>query len=154
MSQTQEETKVQEVIQQKTLQEFGNMPKQNMLLNLNPIMMNNRGISNEEKLYKLRNYMEDPSNKLDISPELTVRGDVKAQIDELVNSICQSILDEDKAIKLEIKQLDDNKISLDQIQNQEVELSGISYTSILMYLNEIGDKNCTPDRMSHKFSPG
>ena len=117
-------------------------------------MMNNRGISNEEKLYKLRNYMEDPSNKLNISPELTVCGEVKAQVDELVNSICQSILDEDKAIKLEIRQLDDNKISLEQIQNQEVELSGISYTSILMYLNEIGDKNCTPDRMSHKFSPG
>ena len=130
------------------------MPKQNMLLNLNPIVMNNRGISNDVKLYKLRNYMEDPSNKLNISPELTVCGEVKAQVDELVNSICQSILDEDKAIKLEIRQLDDNKISLEQIQNQEVELSGISYTSILMYLNEIGDKNCTPDRMSHKFSPG
>ena len=98
--------------------------------------------------------MEDPSNKLNISSELTIVGDVEAQILDLVNSICQSILDEDKAIKLEIKQLDDNKISLDQIQNQEVELSGISYTSILMYLNEIGDKNCTPDRMSHKFSPG
>ena len=91
---------------------------------------------------------------------MTIMGDNRAQIIELMNSICQSILAEDKSIKLEIKQLDDNKVTMDQIENAEVELSGISYTSILLYLNEIkpasdDDKDkVDPATQSHKFSPG
>ena len=131
---------------QKTMEEFGDLPKQNMLLDLNPILMNipDKKV-NEEKLYKLRNYMEDPANQLKISPEMTIMGDNRAQIIGLMNSICQSILAEDKSIKLEIKQLDDNKVTMDQIENVEVQLSGISYTSILLYLNEIKAENVNPD---------
>ena len=71
-----------------------------------------------------------------------------------MHSICASILAEDKSIKLEIKQLDDNKVTMDQIENVEVQLSGISYTSILLYLNEIKADNVDPATQSHKFSPG
>ena len=133
---------VEEVEQQKTISEFGAMPKQNMLLDLNPILMNDAdNKNNEEKLYKLRNYMEDPANQLKISPEMTIVGDNRAQIIGLMHSICESILEEDKSIKLEIKQLDDNKVTQDQIENVEIQLSGISYTSILLYLNEIKKEN-------------
>jgi hypothetical protein len=118
------------------------MPKQNMLLDLNPILMNDAdNKNNEEKLYKLRNNMEDPANQLKISPEMTIVGDNRAQIIGLTHSICESILEEDKSIKLEIKQLDDNKVTQDQIENVEIQLSGISYTSILLYLNEIKKEN-------------
>jgi len=55
--------------------------------------------------------MEDPANQLKISPEMTIMGDNRAQILNLMNSICESILAEDKSIKLEIKQLDDNKVT-------------------------------------------
>jgi hypothetical protein len=61
-----------------------------------------------------------------------------------MHSICDSILAEDKSIKLEIRQLDDNKVTMDQIENVEVQLSGISYTSILLYLNEIKAKDVDP----------
>lgn len=75
-----------------------------MLLNLNPILMNDASKKvNEERLYKLRNLMEDPANQLNISPDLTIQGDNKAQIINLMHSICQSILNEDKSIKAEIK---------------------------------------------------
>jgi len=118
------------------------MPKQNMLLDLNPILMNDADNKiNEEKLYKLRNYMEDTANQLKISPEMKIVGDNRAQIIGLMHSICESILAEDKSIKLEIKQLDDNKVTQDQIENVEIQLSGISYTSILLYLNEIKKDN-------------
>ena len=50
-----------------------------MLLDLNPILMNDKDKKvNEENLYKLRNYMEDPANQLKISPEMTIVGDNKA----------------------------------------------------------------------------
>ena len=62
-SKLKSDTATEEKMVQKTMEEFGDLPKQNMLLNLNPIMMNvpDKKI-NEEKLYKLRNYMEDPAN--------------------------------------------------------------------------------------------
>jgi hypothetical protein len=65
------------------------MPKQNMLLDLNPILMNDTNKKvNEERLYKLRNFMEDPANQLKISPEMKIVGDNRAQILNLMNSIC------------------------------------------------------------------
>ena len=55
------------------------MPKQNMLLDLNPILMNDTNKKvNEERLYKLRNFMEDPANQLKISPEMKIVGDNRA----------------------------------------------------------------------------
>jgi hypothetical protein len=83
---TKTEEQKYEVCRQKTLREFGYKPKQNMLLNLNPILINDEDA--DEQLYKLRNYMEDPSNKLEISSEMTIMGDNKDQILDLVNSIC------------------------------------------------------------------
>ena len=38
--------------------------------------------------------------------------------------------------------------------NREVELSGISYTSILLYLNEILPKDAKESEKSHRFKPG
>jgi len=35
-----------------------------------------------------------------------------------------------------------------------VQLSGISYTSILVYLNEIKNDEMSNEERSHKFSPG
>ena len=55
---------------------------------------------------------------------------------------------------MEIKQLDDNKVTQEQIENAEVQLSGISYTSILVYLNEIKNPNIELKDQSHKYSPG
>lgn len=52
-----------------------------MLLDLNPIVLHEldkTGI--EKKLYKLREVMEDPANKLNISNELKILGDNKEQI--------------------------------------------------------------------------
>ena len=49
------------------------MPKQNMLLDLNPILMNDMDNKvNEEKLYKLRNFMEDPANQLKINSDMEI----------------------------------------------------------------------------------
>ena len=59
-----------------------------MLLDLNPIIMADEDNQNEEKLYKLRNNMEDPANQLKISSELTIQGDNRAQIYDLKNQIC------------------------------------------------------------------
>jgi len=67
---------------------------------------------NEEKLFKLRNFMEDPSNQLKISPELRIEGDNRDQIYEIKNNICKAILLEDKAINVEISELDGNKVTM------------------------------------------
>ena len=68
----------------------------------------------------LRNNMEDPANKLNISPNLTIVGDIRAQIYGIKNKICKSILAEDKCIMKEIKELDDNKVTMEQIITKEV----------------------------------
>ena len=97
---------------QKSLQEFGAMPKQNMLLDLNPILMNNPDRKkNEERLYKLRNFMEDPANQLKLDHDLRITTDNQAYIQNLQTQICDSIIAEDHAIKMEIKYLDDNKVT-------------------------------------------
>ena len=104
--------------------------------------------------------MEDPANKLNIDTDLKIKGDIKDQIDTIQKGICKALLEEDKSINKEIKQLIDNKITMDDIQsvNEEIELNGISKTSIMVYLNEIGliDKDADVDssKMSHKAFPG
>jgi hypothetical protein len=35
-----------------------------------------------------------------------------------------------------------------------VQLSGISYTSVLVYLNEIKNENCAVEHKSYKYAPG
>lgn len=57
-----------------------------MLCDLNPILMNDRDEkANEEKLYKLRNHMEDPVNQLKISPELKIISDDRERIINLMH---------------------------------------------------------------------
>ena len=62
-----------------------------MLLDLNPILMNDMDNKvNEEKLYKLRNFMEDPANQLKINSDMEIDQscDNRAQIIQLMNMIC------------------------------------------------------------------
>ena len=62
-----------------------------MLLDLNPILMNDIDNKvNAEKLYKLRNIMEDPANQLKINSEMEIDAscDNRAQIIQLMNMIC------------------------------------------------------------------
>lgn len=102
--------------------------------------------------------MEDPANKLKIDKNLRIEGDIKDQIYNKMNEICIALLEEEKSINTEIRQLSDNKITMDQIQSEdeEIELNGISQTSILVYLNEIGllEHDADSSKMSHKAFPG
>ena len=62
-----------------------------MLLDLNPILMNDMDNKvNEEKLYKLRNFMEDPANQLKINSDMEIDQscDNRAQIIQPMNMIC------------------------------------------------------------------
>ena len=59
-----EEEKVQIDYDQKPLSHFKTLPKQNMLLNLNPIPMTDGEEENQSKLYIMRDNMEDPTNIL------------------------------------------------------------------------------------------
>ena len=56
--------------------------------------------------------MEDPTNILQISADLLIEGDNKEQIYEIKNKICNSILAEDKSIMKEIKELDNNNVTI------------------------------------------
>ena len=98
--------------------------------------------------------MEDPANKLNIDRELRIKGDNKEQIYKIKDDICRALIAEDKVIIKEIRQLEDNKVNMDEIESEEIELDGISFTSILVYLNEIQKANANPDEMSHKHKPG
>jgi hypothetical protein len=103
--------------------------------------------------------MEDPANQLKITDELLIKDDIKDKILKLKKSICDSILVEDHAINTEIRSLEDNKITMAQLQSEDedVEIKGISMTSILVYINEIEQidpDNADSSKMSHKAFPG
>ena len=52
-----------------------------MLLDLNPILMNNPDRKkNEERLYKIRNFMEDPANQLKLDKDMRITTDNRAYI--------------------------------------------------------------------------
>lgn len=57
--------------------------------------------------------MEDPANKLNIDDELRIKDDIKDQIYKIKKNICNAIIEEDKSINLEIRQLYDNKITME-----------------------------------------
>ena len=57
--------------------------------------------------------MEDPANKLNINDELRIKDDIKDQIYKIKKNICNAIIEEDKSINLEIRQLYDNKITME-----------------------------------------
>jgi CRISPR/Cas system type I-B associated protein Csh2 (Cas7 group RAMP superfamily) len=111
---------------------------------------------NETKLQKLREQMEDPANKLDITDDLRIKGDVKDQIYEIKKGICEALIKEDFEINKEIRQLRDNKVDMLQIQSedQEINLKGISMTSVMVYLNEVVHSNEDITKMSHLANPG
>ena len=49
-----------------------------MLCDLNPIILTSTNEAEiEERLYKLREYMEDPANKLNIDNDMMIEGDNK-----------------------------------------------------------------------------
>ena len=66
-----------------------------MVLNLNPLLLN-EDISDATKLdawtkgkiFKLRQIMEDPANKLEMDNDLKIVGDVKFKIIEMKETIC------------------------------------------------------------------
>ena len=47
--------------------------------------------------------MEDPANKLDISEDLLIQGDIKDKIYKIKKNICNALLEEEKSINKEIK---------------------------------------------------
>ena len=98
--------------------------------------------------------MEDPANKLNMTQNLTIEGDVKEQVYKLKKKICEDLIREEISINKEIRYLEESKISMDQIQSEdeEIQLGGISLTSIMVYLNEIeqiDEKNRDSSQMSH-----
>ena len=85
-----------------------------MMLAVNPILLNSEDQKvNDAKLLKLREQMEDPANKLNIDDELRIKDDIKDQIYKIKKNICNAIIEEDKSINLEIRQLYDNKITME-----------------------------------------
>ena len=85
-----------------------------MMLAVNPILLNSEDEKvNDAKLLKLREQMEDPANKLNIDDELRIKDDIKDQIYKIKKNICNAIIEEDKSINLEIRQLYDNKITME-----------------------------------------
>lgn len=85
-----------------------------MMLAVNPILLNSEDEKvNDAKLLKLREQMEDPANKLNINDELRIKDDIKDQIYKIKKNICNAIIEEDKSINLEIRQLYDNKITME-----------------------------------------
>ena len=85
-----------------------------MMLGVNPILLNSEDQKvNDAKLLKLREQMEDPANKLNIDDELRIKDDIKDQIYKIKKNICNAIIEEDKSINLEIRQLYDNKITME-----------------------------------------
>ena len=68
------------------------------------------------------------------------------------DKVCKALLEEEKAINREIKILKDHKITKEQIEEDEIQLDGISYTSILVYLNECLDQTDL-NKMSHRAGP-
>jgi hypothetical protein len=111
---------------------------------------------NDAMLQKLREQMEDPANKLDITDDLRIKGDVKDQIHEIKKNICEALIKEDKEINKEIRQLRDNKVDMEQLQseNQEINIKGISYTSVMVYVNEVVLSKEDINKMSHLANPG
>ena len=66
-----------------------------MVLNLNPILLNEdmKDAAKQDawvkgKIFKLRQIMEDPANKLEMDIDLRIVGDVKFKIIEMKESIC------------------------------------------------------------------
>lgn len=85
-----------------------------MMLAVNPILLNSEDEKvNDAKLLKLREQMEDPANKLNIDDELRIKDDIKDQIYKIKKNICNAIIEEDKSINLEIRQLYDNKVTME-----------------------------------------
>jgi len=87
------------------LKEFATKFKpQNMLLSVNPILLNNENEAiNEAKLQKLREQMEDPANYLNMTLDLTIKDDIKDKVYKIKNNICKALLSEDISIKTEIR---------------------------------------------------
>jgi len=84
------------------------------MLAVNPILLNSEDEKvNDAKLLKLREQMEDPANKLNIDDELRIKDDIKDQIYKIKKNICNAIIEEDKSINLEIRQLYDNKVTME-----------------------------------------
>jgi hypothetical protein len=92
--------------------------------------------------------MEDPANKIDMDNDLRITGDNKFKILEIKERICKALIDEEHTINEEIKIMKTHKLSKEEIQSQEVEIEGISYTSLIVYLNESSLENASD--MSHK----
>ena len=83
---------------------------------------------------------------------MRIDDDNKAQIFEIKDKICKALFEEEKAINQEIQILKDHKITKEQIEEESVQLNGISYTSILVYLNETLEERDL-NKMSHRAGP-
>lgn len=96
--------------------------------------------------------MEDPANKLPMDDELKIMGDNKFKIIEMKKKICQSLIDTEQTISAEIATMKTHKLSKEDVESQEVEIEGISYTSLMTYLNESFLENVSDQ--SHRQKPG
>ena len=125
-----------------------------MVVDLNPILLyykSNEEDLSEEKFYKWRQIFEDPANKLNIGRDLRIdKNDTnKDHIFKIKENICQALLDEEVAINSEIQELRNHKVTVQDIEKGDMMIEGISYTSILVYMNEN-----TPETQSHRNHPG
>ena len=67
-----------------------------MLCDLNPIILSTSSEDEiEQRLFRLREYMEDPANKLNIDAEMRIEGDNKAQVYQITDKICKQLLQEE-----------------------------------------------------------
>ena len=55
---------------------------------------------------------------------------------KIKEQIFESLMAEDKIISLEINELKKNNFTKDGIESEQYDLSGTSYTSLLVYVNE------------------
>ena len=121
-----------------------------MILDLNPIILDYEEQSQiNNKFRRWRQIFEDPAHQLDIDENLRIRGDDKAYMYQIKEMICKGLKDEEDAINKEVQSMKDCNVTQKQIEDESLQMGGISYTSILVYLNE--DKE---EIKSHEHYPG
>jgi len=91
----------------------------------------------EKKILNLRSSMEGNDNyHFTHDLDFDQKRENKDTVLKIKGQIFESLMAEDKIISLEINELKKNNFTKDGIESEQYDLSGTSYTSLLVYVNE------------------
>ena len=91
----------------------------------------------EKKILNLRSSMEGNDNyHFTNDLDFDQKRENKDTVLKIKEQIFESLMAEDKIISLEINELKKNNFTKDGIESEQYDLSGTSYTSLLVYVNE------------------